>query len=249
MIRRTDSLKRMGLTVGQKLGVSILVEEAGYRVEPSGHERHQILARCSCGIERVVVTSTFLRDLSKSEGRCSTCSRTRSRLVQPGEVFDKLTVIGYEDGPTDRPKAICMCVCGTEVRIRPQLLHHNKTNSCGCAPRGHWEGFQGISKTYYGRVQKNALRRNIEWSVTMEHLQAQYDRQQGCCALTGVPLTLLIKTKDTGKTTASLDRIDSSKGYTVDNVQWVHKDINFMKQDLPESRFIELCRLVATHLQ
>lgn len=44
--------------------------------------------------------------------------------------------------------------------------------------------------------------------------------------------------------TASLDRIDSSKGYVEGNVQWVHKDVNYIKQDLEESYFKKLCKLI-----
>ena len=44
--------------------------------------------------------------------------------------------------------------------------------------------------------------------------------------------------------TASLDRIDSTKSYNVGNVQWVHKDINFMKGSLSENKFIEYCNLI-----
>jgi hypothetical protein len=49
----------------------------------------------------------------------------------------------------------------------------------------------------------------------------------------------------TSKVTASLDRIDSSKGYVEGNVQWVHKRINIMKNDLSDSEFIEWCRVVS----
>jgi hypothetical protein len=45
--------------------------------------------------------------------------------------------------------------------------------------------------------------------------------------------------------TASLDRIDSSKGYCEDNVQWVHKDINRMKNTFDQDYFISLCKLIA----
>lgn len=43
---------------------------------------------------------------------------------------------------------------------------------------------------------------------------------------------------------ASLDRIDSSQGYIKGNVQWVHKDINKMKFDLSQDRFLELCNII-----
>jgi len=44
--------------------------------------------------------------------------------------------------------------------------------------------------------------------------------------------------------TASLDRIDSSKGYESGNIQWVHKQLNNMKQALPENEFFEWIKLV-----
>lgn len=51
--------------------------------------------------------------------------------------------------------------------------------------------------------------------------------------------------KTTRNRTASLDRIDSSKGYKIENIQWVHKDINQMKSALENNKFIELCELVS----
>ncbi len=39
----------------------------------------------------------------------------------------------------------------------------------------------------------------------------------------------------------SLDRKDSSLGYTVDNVWWVHKDINKIKWKFEFNYFKEIC--------
>jgi len=66
------------------------------------------------------------------------------------------------------------------------------------------------------------------------------------CALSGLPLVF---GANHGKIegTASLDRIDSSKGYTIDNVQWVHKIVNLMKQDSSDEEFVKMCRIVSNH--
>ena len=48
-------------------------------------------------------------------------------------------------------------------------------------------------------------------------------------------------------TTASVDRIDSSGGYVESNVQWVHKDVNKMKMDIPQNQFIEYCKIISSH--
>jgi hypothetical protein len=44
--------------------------------------------------------------------------------------------------------------------------------------------------------------------------------------------------------TASLDRINSEKGYETDNVRWVHKSINHLKSDLDDNVLIYLCHLI-----
>ena len=50
------------------------------------------------------------------------------------------------------------------------------------------------------------------------------------------------------KTTASLDRIDSNKGYVEGNVQWVHVDVNYMKLDYDQDYYINICRLIAKRM-
>lgn len=83
--------------------------------------------------------------------------------------------------------------------------------------------------------------RGLEFEVTIDYLWDLYKCQGGKCSLTGDEIQL-----SNGKSqSASLDRIDSSRGYVVGNVQWVHKDINLMKMDFNQEHFIELCKRVA----
>jgi len=49
--------------------------------------------------------------------------------------------------------------------------------------------------------------------------------------------------------TASLDRIDSSKGYIEGNVQWVHKMVNMSKQQYTQEEFINMCIAVANKVK
>lgn len=68
-------------------------------------------------------------------------------------------------------------------------------------------------------------------------------KQNKKCVLSGIELCFPKVSGIKSKTliTASLDRIDSSKGYVIGNVQWIHKTINTMKMDLADSEFIKLC--------
>jgi hypothetical protein len=45
-------------------------------------------------------------------------------------------------------------------------------------------------------------------------------------------------------TNASIDRIDSSKGYVVDNIQFVCRIANTAKSDLSQEDFINLCKTI-----
>lgn len=93
----------------------------------------------------------------------------------------------------------------------------------------------------------------VDLGDTEEAKQFLYDllyvKQGSRCALTGLPIGIsnTIKGDWHGETTASLDRIDSRKGYTRDNVQWVHKWINKMKWELDQEQFITLCEAVVKY--
>lgn len=70
--------------------------------------------------------------------------------------------------------------------------------------------------------------------VDLNDLKEQWERQDGICPFTGLKLTLPedgnIKNVDFF-IRASLDRIDSAKGYIKGNIQFVSTPINFMKND------------------
>jgi hypothetical protein len=78
----------------------------------------------------------------------------------------------------------------------------------------------------------------------MEYLWELYEKQCGKCAITGIPIEFE-KDKPNAPHEASLDRIDSSMGYVIGNVQWVHRDVNFMKSDFTMEYFLSLCKLVS----
>ena len=114
-----------------------------------------------------------------------------------------------------------------------------------------WTGFGKISGSLWSRILISAKERNIEVNITIEEAWNQYIIQDGLCALTGLKLELEDQywVKDNNKVTGSLDRIDSTKGYNKDNIQWVHKRINFMKLDSTQQDFIQWCDLVSNYQQ
>ncbi len=187
-----------------------------------------------------------------------------------GDVFGELVIQELNakwDGRGVKHQVLCRR-CGTICLIRPSTLR--TMLCCGCKPIGSehptWKGFGDIGLSFFTSVQRGAFHRGLAFSVTIEECWELFLLQEGKCALSGLALTLLAHRqpkpkqpdsdaggldgggrKKRGKSmqTASLDRIDSTKGYTPDNVQWVHKTINRMKMDMTDSQFIEFCVAVA----
>jgi len=98
-------------------------------------------------------------------------------------------------------------------------------------------GFKNIPSAYMRSLHISAAKRGLSFSITSEYLYSVWEKQSGCCAYTGIPLEL-------GTGEASVDRIDSSKGYIEGNVQWVLTKVNRMKWDSSEKEFLELCSLI-----
>ena len=90
----------------------------------------------------------------------------------------------------------------------------------------------------------------MEFSITVKYAWELYLKQHKKCALTGQNIYFAPRRKSNPTRTASnasLDRIDSTKGYISGNVQWVLKKINMMKQGNTQQEFISLCKLVAKY--
>lgn len=147
-----------------------------------------------------------------------------------------------------RPIWKCICECGKEIEVLSKYLLNGDTKSCGCITQGnaHNRDCVGkITKSFWTPIVKQAHRRGIPFEITREEAWNLFTNQGRKCKLTGLDITFSSNIRDQcGKQTTSLDRIDSTKGYTLGNVQWVHKTINIMKNTLSNDKFLEWCELV-----
>ena len=72
-----------------------------------------------------------------------------------------------------------------------------------------------------------------------------FEEQKGLCPITGFEITLEGTQEFKKKRfTASLDRIDSSKGYTKDNVWFVTLQANYMKSQLTMEELVNWCQRI-----
>lgn len=138
-----------------------------------------------------------------------------------------------------RTKWLCKCDCGKEKIILQQSLINSSSQSCGCLKRELlWQGCGELPMYYFNTTKNRARKLQIEFNISIEYLWNLFLQQDRKCALSGVEICFTQKWKKRGEQTASIDRIDSSKGYIEGNVQWVHKDVNYMKQEYSMEYFL-----------
>lgn len=157
--------------------------------------------------------------------------------------FGRLTVISKCPPHKDhRSRYICLCECGSTKIIQERLLRNGDTKSCGCLCN---KSFHDISGSFICQIKSNAKIRNISYDLSNIDLWNKYLSQSKRCALSGLSIIFAQQMKNRRlKQTASLDRIDSSKSYTIDNIQWIHKDINIMKNSMSLQKFLEIVKLI-----
>lgn len=144
---------------------------------------------------------------------------------------------------------LCQCDCGNLVKAEGAELAAGRKYCWNCRNQAiskrNWTGYGEISGDFWNSIKRSSVARKIDFQITIEYAWSIFLKQDRKCSLSGVELTFKRNNKDELEKTASLDRIDSSKGYTEGNIQWIHKDINKMKMDLPEDIFINLCCRIA----
>lgn len=146
------------------------------------------------------------------------------------------------------------CKCGYKKESRKYSVVRGVVEKCRkCKKKegfnnGRFSGYEDIGGYYVGQLREGAYRRGLEFDISPKQMWSLLEEQNFKCALSGLPIKVSrsIKKKKNNQT-ASLDRIDSSKGYLMGNVQWVHKDINQMKSSRTDKDFISLCKAVALY--
>lgn len=139
---------------------------------------------------------------------------------------------------TKQPREATCPNCG-----RTRSVYQTKSDYCrlcaykAASPAGpaskFWVGTAHISRKLFHSWEKNAKH---AFALTIEDVEALYIHQQGRCALTGRTLTFAERSEDK----ISLDRIDSSQGYYVGNVQLTTTAANIAKRRLTVPEFVRL---------
>lgn len=166
-----------------------------------------------------------------------------------GKIYHFLTVIERDGSLGDKAAWKCKCRCGGFKTVTGDRLERGYTRSCGCRRKGannaRWNGYGEMYGKLWSSIRRGAIDRELEFAITKEFVWNLFLKQDRKCALSGIELSFGTNCWDSATATASLDRKDNTKGYTEDNVQWIHKDLNRMKWIISQDNFIKWCHLIA----
>lgn len=144
--------------------------------------------------------------------------------------------------------------CGAEVYKQKSAVYCSR--SCKSAAnyvKGRYRGInsqqkrerRGASVESYIKFHLQAYRRSA--TISFEELYNIYLKQEGRCALTGVPLTWKLEKGVTTWTNLSLDRIVPGGPYTAENIRLVCRIVNVMRHTLEDAELLSWCKLILEH--
>jgi hypothetical protein len=207
--------------------------------------------KCDCGNTKEILKQNVVQGKSRSCG-CQGPEENRKRCRMNreefrGKKFDRLRVLDVTyDGRITWCR--CVCDCGKIVKVRGGYLRSCHTNSCGCnrafrLPKGE----AGLSVLYNHRYKARARRAGLPFSVDRDTFRKLVKKS---CYYCGRLPSRVAKTvsKHSRFVYNGLDRVDSSKGYTLDNVVTCCRDCNIMKMDKSQDAFLNKIRRVHRHM-
>lgn len=93
--------------------------------------------------------------------------------------------------------------------------------------------------------KKEPLRLNRKFNATYQYLWDLINKQQWKCAITNAPLVQTGNVDDNNR--ISIDRIDTTKGYVLGNIQFITHRVNMMKWTHSQSDFINYCKRIVEY--
>jgi len=152
------------------------------------------------------------------------------------------------------------CACG---EMNPDNFYPNRKSKCKkCVSADNCKRYQSLSeseKVEYKRRQvewqtnnrfqyrwlqakKRAERKGLQFTILTDHLEELWEKQSELCYYSGRLMTI-----KPGKDTVSIDRIDSTQGYTNGNVVLCCSVVNIMKGEMSTTDFLQVVRELCDH--
>ena len=143
----------------------------------------------------------------------------------------------------------CECDCGKVVNISGPQLKHREVVDCGCSGsvfRPLIQTLDGAKRQRFQYVRNNSKQRQIAFDLSLEDFMRF--SEQACCYCGSAPYkTALLNTTGDNWRYSGLDRLDSSRGYSSNNVVPCCEVCNIMKASLSVADFYAHLERIKSH--
>ena len=229
-------MRKSSLNAGQQHGHITLLERLAQK------DRHGSLlwkCRCICGASKIVSSRKVRR--GDSCGCIASACRESKTLV--GKQYGRLLVVkklDEVDGSRGR-HYLCLCECGQEKSISSTSLRTG-TKSCGCLAVD-----RGVAKLSRGEAAFNQLYAYYKWYASKRNLTFNltssdfHDLTKKNCTYCGASPHQVRRLKGgNGEYKYNgIDRVDSKRGYALENCVPCCGVCNSMKSDMAVSDFLD----------
>lgn len=210
--------------VGQRFGKLVVVEESN-KFKGGKYPARAWKCKCDCGNEKIIRQDNLLKKATKSCGCLSL------------EILHK--------NQSKERNGLCK-ICN-----KPYKYYHTRDFTCSeeCYKIYHKQinkkRRDNLPKTFNERL-KRILERiksiNKKTDITIEFLKELLINQNNCCSVSNIPFELSYK--ELSPWSLSIDRIDSAKCYTKDNIRLVCLMYNLAKNIWTDNDVIKLAKML-----
>lgn len=170
-----------------------------------------------------------------------------------GKHFGYFTVIDYIKREGKNTYWLVRCVCGNEKVLPRSNFVGGNTKSCGCMTgqlmtNARRQEYGLASKTALYKVYKSGAKtRNLSWEITFEQF---IDTCVKNCRYCGIVPSNYYSAPGCygGFNYNGLDRVDNTKGYTIENIVPCCRYCNYAKRDMTAEEFISWVSRVSRNL-
>lgn len=182
-------------------------------------------------------------------------SEKRIKEIPVGTKFGDLTVVSpphrHTTGKTTRAMFTCICKCGRETKITGSQLRGGKRVRCThCAYRERPQStikLSNLERMFNLSIISRCKRTKIKNLLTIEQYAAIISKDCYYCGEPPKLISHLAKNKIALREdfiANGIDRIDSSKDYTVDNCVACCKQCNTMKMSYTQEEFLNKIKII-----
>ena len=232
---------------GQRFGRLVVIE----RVERPSTVKFGTYWKCQCDCgNKINANSSNLKSGSICSCKCLSKENKSKYEDLTGKKFGKLFVIKYVTKDKHGHRMwLCQCDCGSETIVEGHNLKSGRQKSCHCGlgkPQ-----FIGKGKAALNRLmdsyQRSAKKKELDFELSPDQFEILIN---GSCYYCGIKPLQVAKPKHTRTGNYlynGIDRVNSSKGYILDNVVSCCKTCNYAKRSMSREKFLSWIERVYKH--